>query len=48
MIWIDLQDLPVDLLSGLQTPGLMVLERNRECFGKGGHWRNDPADARTN
>ena len=37
LIRFDLEDPPIDLLGGLQPAGLMVLERNRQCFGNRRH-----------
>ena len=37
MIWVDGENLPVDSLRILQTPGLMVLDRERHCFGNRCH-----------
>ena len=37
LIGFDREDLPIDLLGGLQPPGLMVLDRNRQCFGNRCH-----------
>jgi hypothetical protein len=37
MIWLDGENLPVDLLGGLQPTGLMVLDRNRQCLGNRCH-----------
>ena len=31
------ENLPIDLLGGLQPAGLMVLDRNRQCFGNRCH-----------
>ena len=43
MIRLDRENLPVDLLGGMQPAGLMVLDRDRQCFGNGCHdgkpWR---------
>ena len=32
-----LEDLPIDLLGSLQPAALMVLDRNRQCFGNRCH-----------
>ena len=40
MIRLDRENLPVDLLGGLQPTGLMVLDRNRQCFGNRCHNAN--------
>ena len=37
VVWFSLQDLAIDRLGGLQPTGLMVLNRDRECFGDGCH-----------
>ena len=37
MTRLDGQNLPVDLLSSLQTSGLMMLDGTRQCFGNRGH-----------
>ena len=37
MIRLDRENLPVDLLGSLQPTGLMVLDRNRQCFGNRCH-----------
>ena len=37
MIRLDRENLPVDLLGSLQPAGLMVLDRNRQCFGNRCH-----------
>ena len=37
MIRLDRENLPIDLLGGLQPAGLMVLDRNRQCFGNRCH-----------
>jgi hypothetical protein len=37
VIRLDGEDLPIDPLGGLQPAGLVVPDRNRECFGKGRH-----------
>ena len=40
MIGFDLQNLPIDLLGSLQPTGLMVLDRDRQCFGNRCHDTN--------
>ena len=37
MIRLDRENLPIDLLGSLQPTGLMVLDRNRQCFGNRCH-----------
>ncbi len=37
MIRLDRENLPIDLLSGLQPTGLVVLNRSRHCFGNRCH-----------
>ena len=37
MIRLDRENLPIDLLGRLQPAGLMVLDRNRQCFGNRCH-----------
>jgi hypothetical protein len=37
MIRLECENLPVNLLGGLQPAGLMVLEGNRQCFGNRCH-----------
>ncbi len=37
LIRLDGENLPVDLLGSLQPAGLMVLDRNRQCFGNRCH-----------
>ena len=37
MIRLDRENLPVNLLGGLQPAGLMMLDRNRQCFGNRCH-----------
>ena len=37
MVRLDGENLPIDLLGGLQPAGLMVLDRNRKCFGNRRH-----------
>ena len=37
MIRLDRENLPIDLLGSLQPAGLMVLDRNRQCFGNSRH-----------
>jgi hypothetical protein len=32
LIRLDLKNLPINLFGGLQPTGLMVLDRNRQCF----------------
>ena len=40
MIRLDCENLPIDLLGSLQPTGLMVLDRNRQCFGNRCHDAN--------
>ena len=40
MIRLDRENLPIDLLGSLQPAGLMVLDRNRQCFGNRCHEAN--------
>jgi hypothetical protein len=37
MIRLNLQNPPLDLLGSLQPTGLVVLDRNRQCFGNRCH-----------
>ena len=37
LIRLDCENLPIDLLGSLQPAGLMVLDRNRQCFGNRCH-----------
>ncbi len=37
MIRLDRENLPIDLLGSLQPTALMVLDRNRQCFGSRCH-----------
>ena len=37
LIRFSLENLPIDLLGSLQPTGLMVLDRNRQCFGNRCH-----------
>ena len=37
MIRLGRENLPIDLLGGLQPPALMVLDGNRQGFGNGCH-----------
>ena len=37
MIRLDRENLPIDLLGSLQPTTLMVLDRNRQCFGNRCH-----------
>jgi hypothetical protein len=34
------KNLPIDMFGSLQPTGLMVLERNRQCFGNRRHTAN--------
>ena len=44
LIRLDRENLPVDLLGSLQPAGLMVLDRNRQCFGNRCHNRISTLD----
>jgi hypothetical protein len=38
--WFHGEDLPIELLGRLKPTGLMVLNRDRQCFGNGCHRAN--------